>query len=1086
MLEQASDHFEVPELTTYEATARDSKSHLYLRPVLLSCAIASGAAALVYQVIWNRLLLVVFGSTTSATATVVAAFMGGMALGAWMLARYGALIIHPARMYVVFELLIAGYALLFPVLLSSASELYGIAWLSQSDQPLLLGVLRLAVGLLVLALPTFIMGATLPLLLRVLEGSGRSTGLVSRVYGLNALGGAVGAAACGFWLLPVLGSSAATLIAVGLNLVVAASVYLAFRSRLQPESCARVMVTPQYRDRRTTLHRLALVTAGFAAIAYEVVWTRLLILVNGSSTYTFSLVLTIYILGLALGSFWIGKRVDQLRSTEISFAHLQVAVALTAIAGIWLVAKLPYIALDVYAFVGVSYTTSLILNTGTTVLALLPPSFLLGAAFPVAVRMIDCDRAQPFRPFGQAYSWTALGNVIGALAAGAGLIGVMGLQGSIRLLAAVSLAAAIICLFTARVSSMQRNLYLLIVASLLAGLVAIRGSWDTLALTSGVFKQAHIYLGVGGDSSKLDQILGNYKTIYYREGNQSVVTVVERPTLGATPHRMLSIDGKVDASTGADMSTQLLSGYLPVLLHEGPSDVFIIGLASGVTAGAVASDPEIASITIAEIEPAVVDAAREFSAFNQRALDDPRVNLVLDDGRHYLRATRANFDIIISEPSNPWMSGPARLFTREFFTEVQARLNPGGVFAQWVPLYGLSTRLLKAELRTFTDVFPSVALYQISQGDLLIVGSLQPLSRRRLATTLPGWPGSNGQGPEDAGASLITGDKGLRAWLGPGPLNTDDNGLLEFGAPKYLLSDVLSLNKKAVWSAPWQADFGDWFDTALVGVSGDVDQWVRVARNYLGKGRLDRAEFIGSRLVDHAGAKELLGDIALQRNDWSGAYSLWETSGTSSALLKIVLLKFEQGDIATASRFLHQVPVKDRGDRYYYSKGLIHASRGELAPAVADLGELTSGRHEGWMIVATGLREIFRQRLDPSAVVNWGRFKMLLDSIRRDLEREQGQEIMQDLLQEVDSLQHSLLTRAEYRELRLIIQQHIIIPMPVYYRAVALFWLGEYAQAKTNFENYLELLPGADSESRAYDLLILSTEKLLSNKGRQS
>ena len=175
MLEQASDHLDVPELTTYEATARDSKSHLYLRPVLLSCAIASGAAALVYQVIWNRLLLVVFGSTTSATATVIAAFMGGMALGAWMLARYGALIIHPARVYVVFELLIAGYALLFPLLLSSASELYGFAWLSQSDQPLLLGVLRLAVGLLVLALPTFIMGATLPLLLRVLEGSGRST-----------------------------------------------------------------------------------------------------------------------------------------------------------------------------------------------------------------------------------------------------------------------------------------------------------------------------------------------------------------------------------------------------------------------------------------------------------------------------------------------------------------------------------------------------------------------------------------------------------------------------------------------------------------------------------------------------------------------------------------------------------------------------------------------------------------------------------------------------------------------------------------------------------------------------------------------
>ncbi|MFV2031942.1 MAG: fused MFS/spermidine synthase [Gammaproteobacteria bacterium] len=1083
---QTSDRLQPRELSSNDDTHNHNGGYGRDRRVLLLCAVASGAAALIYQVIWNRLLLVVFGSTTAATATVVAAFMGGMALGAWLLARYGNLVRRPARLYAILELSIAAYALLVPAILLSIGGLNSLVWETYYGQPLVLGAYRLVFGVLVLALPTVVMGATLPLLLRALEGRGPSSGLVSYVYGLNALGGAAGAAASGFWLLPTLGNNRATLIGVGLNIAVSLGVYTTFRNRaaggVHADQKSRALVTPDKQQRRLSINRLALVIAGFAAIAYEIVWTRLLVLVNGSSTYTFSLVLTIYIAGLALGSLWIGKRVDHLRSAEMTFAHLQAAVALSAVVGIWLVTKMPYAALDVYAAAGISYSTSLAISTGTTVLALLPSSFLLGAAFPVSVKMIDPGGTRLFRPFGHAYAWTALGNVTGAIAAGAGLISIMGLQGSMRLLAATSLVAALICLSTARIPSIQRSLSVLVAGSLLISLVLMGGNWDTLALTSGVFKQAPVYLGVGGGGAKLDQILSNYTTVYYREGNQSVVSVVDRPTLGATPHRLLSVDGKVDASTGADMSTQLLSGQLPVILHKAPSNILIIGLASGVTVGAVASYPQVESITVAEIEPAVVDAAKEFSAFNNRALDDTRVNLVLDDGRHFLRSTQSKFDIIISEPSNPWMSGPARLFTSEFFSEASARLEAGGLFAQWVPLYGLSTSLLKAELRTLVDIFPVVALFQVSQGDLLIVGSQQPLSSFKLDAALTGGLASTGTERENFGARLITGDQGLRAWLGQGPRNTDNNGLLEFGAPRYLLSDVLSINERVVWEAPWQADFDSWFGNTMPGGMAAKHGWSKMANAFLSDKRFDRAEFMAKRIEDGAASKELLADIAFQREDGSRARALWLEADTPTALLKLTQFDFDRGKIETAARFLDQIPILDRRDRFYYLMALVYARLGDSERALGNLAKVTDSADNGRMVLAPALREIFRWRLDPQLERNWGRFEILLNNLRRELEYERGQNIFDELLAEIENLGRSLLTRAEYRRLRQIIQTRIITPMPIYYRGVSLLWLEEHAQADSFFTRYLASLPEEDKESRAHALLALSARHRKLNK----
>jgi len=1056
-----------------DASARGASARHVL---LLACATLSGAAALVYQVVWNRELLIVFGSTTSAVAAVVAAFMGGMALGSAALARYGGAVRRPARLYAGLELAIALYALAFPFLLAGIGDFYAGTWEVFVGKPVALAGIRLLLGLLLLGVPTIIMGATLPLLAHALALGAASYRVASWLYGLNAFGGAVGAAACGFWLLPKFGAHAASLAGVGLNLAVAlvAGVVDRRRSGSRCGAARQPVITPTDGERqRSALIPLALALAGFAAMAYEVVWTRMLVLVNGSSTYAFSLLLSVYISGLALGSLWMASRVDRLRSASLSFAHLQAGVAVMVAAGLWLFGRMPGMSLDWYASAGFSFLSTLVLSAGLTALMVLPPAFLLGAAFPVAVRMLGAGQTRLYRPFGHAYAWTAAGNVAGAVAAGAGMIAWFGLQGSLRLLAATSMAAAALALFAVFGLSKTTTVNLAALGVLLAGLLWWNPGWDPLVLTSGVYKQAPLYLGLGGRGRSLGNVLSNYRLRYYREGEQAVVSVVDRPNLQDSTHRILAIDGKVDASSGADMDTQVLSGHLPLLLHGAAREVLIIGLASGVTVGAVARHSRVARISVAEIEPAVVGAARQFAAFNHDALDDPRVRLVLDDGRHFLRVSAERFDVIIAEPSNPWMSGPARLFTREFFEEVRAHLAGGGVFAQWMPLYGVSTALLQAELRTFLRVFPYVELCQVAKGDLLLVGSGAPITRPDMAALAPQVVSDLRRIGIDGAAlaaRFVTGEQGLAEWLADGPVNTDDNGLLEFGAPRFLLTDRLAANQRALDEAPWRTDFTRWFGVHEPGSAISGDERLRVARAYLARERHQQAQFL-ARTVAGGEAAEVLGDIQARRGAVQRARELWQDAGTPGAAVKLAELALDSGNGLQAIRYLDAVPVAARVVRNHYLRSLAYARLGQLARAVTEMARVSPASTSGWQILAPYISTIVLRRGDPSAGATAAQFHTLLDELRGELERERGQSVLDELLKEIERVNRLLLTDEERRQLLRMVEARVVAPLAVYYRGVSQLWLGDYAVAGACFESYLDMLPGTGVRSRAYALL---------------
>jgi spermidine synthase len=940
--------------------------------LLLVCAVLSGAASLIYQVVWNRFFLNLFGSTTAATSSVVASFVGGLALGALMFGSFGDRLRRPVLVYGGLELSVAVYALFLPLLLNAADIAYGPAWRALNDRPLLEAALRQAVGFTVLVVPTVLMGGTLPVMARILAiRDARVHRGVSWLYAANTLGAASGALAAGFALLPHIGQTKTTTAAVIMNAAAAILALVLIRRAAPPKTAS--LVPPKdgggadaARPIRTIV--LALVLSGFAALGLEVAWTRMLILLAGSSTYSFSLMLTFYILGLSFGSWWAGRWVDRMRSPPMVFAHLQLGVAAAVLVDLWLFGAAPVLAFAWFRSLGATFITSLIFDAVLAAAVVLPATIFLGATFPVAVRLVGTRRkaATIAGPVGIVYSSAGLGNVIGALAAGALLIAALGLAGSLKLFAATSALAA---LLVATLEPGQKFAGPVTIGTSIAVLTiaaGARANWNPLLITSGLYKNAPLYLAIGGDRVQLADILSSYRLLFYKEGSEAVVSVMETPTLGFSPDLSLAIDGKVDASTGRDIDTEILSGHLPMLFAWRPQRVLIIGLASGITLGSVERYSEARHITVAEISPAVVGAERFFRHFNHDALADPRVHLILDDGRHFLSLTRARFGVIISEPSNPWMSGPARLFTRDYFRQVRGHLVERGIYAQWLPLYGLSTDLLKDEVRTFLSVFPHVELFEVSRGDVLLLGSPSPIEHdlghvdARLARSAVSLDLTRVQGgPGDLLGRFLLGTRGLNDWAGVGQLNTDEDGLLEFGAPHYLLVDTLETNRRALLSAPWKSDLR----TIANGLS--THEILGLAQAYFARDRLERAAWLAQRALaikPSAEADLLLGDIAAREGSWDDARDFWSKAAIPQARESLASLALERKEWAAAAGYLAELPRGPHAAGATYTEALVAMYQGHNETALALLDQLPRGGNSARSVVATYLKSILAYR----------------------------------------------------------------------------------------------------------------------------
>ncbi len=782
------------------------------------CFFLSGAAGLVYEIVWMRMLGLVFGHTVFAITTVLAAFMAGLALGASL---FGRLIDRQGRPLLVYGFLEAGigvYGLLVPSLLARAEVLYLALYRSVGLSFFTFSLAQFALAFLILLVPTTLMGASLPVLANFfvnrMEGLGRKVG---DLYALNTFGAVLGSAATGFFLLPAIGVKATTALAAAFNLGIGVWVLMADGWAREPRE-APTLPTPaegppafwapagEPAPLVTWLVLAGIGLSGAASMVYEVAWTRALSLVIASSIYAFSAMLTTFLVGLALGSFLFARIWGRRRVGLALFGGLEVAVGLLALALAPAFDRLPDLVLAILQRLSPSAGGALLAQFALSFLVMIVPTTILGATFPCAVQI--CARILPHlgRDIGQVYSANTVGTIAGALLAGFLLVPLLGAQTAMMAAAAVNAGVGITVLAASvPARPVWRRAVLVPLVLLFTAGVLYLPRWDRRVMVGGVSIYVQKFASAADPAALFRREAASRQLLFYREGINSTVAVerTERMT-------SLKVDGKVDASNGADMLTQLMLGHLPLFLHPRPERVLVIGLGSGVTAGAVAQHPVVQEIDVVELEPAVVEASNFFVQENRGVLRDPRVRLVIGDGRNFILASGKRYDVISSEPSNPWMAGVANLFSREFYRLARQRLAPDGVMVQWFHGYSLFPRELKMIVNTFRQVFPHATLWRTIRGDYLLVGRASPLSvdyallERRIAASATVWEDMASlrlSSPLDLLSLFFLDEADLASFAEGAPENTDDRPLLEFAAPLALYADTTDENSRLLREA---------------------------------------------------------------------------------------------------------------------------------------------------------------------------------------------------------------------------------------------------------------------------------------------
>lgn len=781
----------------------------------LAALVVSGAAGLVDEVAWSRAMAALFGSALTATGLLLGLFMAGLGVGSAMGARLAARTKRPLAWFGAAEVGI-GLLVLASIPAFRAASPFVARWdvrLPDALAPLV----PAAVSFVVLGPVTLLMGATFPLFVAAAERRmARGERVVPVVYGVNTLGAVIGTLAGGLMLLPALGIGTSLMVAGVADLVVgAAMIALGWREAgdREPSSDGPNEEPTGDAGARTLALRTAFL-GGAAALVLEVAWFRALMLVFGSSVYALSLMLAAFLLGLAGGSMRLAPRGDGDPRPALARWHL--LVAFTATIATFLVQVVPagFIALlkgSGGAFAPVAAGSFVLLA-----LLLLVPTTLMGAALPTAIRLVRGGDV------GRVYAASSIGSAAGALAAGFLLVPLLGLRGGVAVAVAMSLLAAALALRAA--GDRQARTQALQVGTLVA---AIWGAWfagwipwNWQLLTGGYYAYAHLYSGdrppAPGPTRREVRLAdetpflaapppvrvdpaaaasGEARLVSWEEGRLAQVAVVDSGAI-----RSLLVNGKADASNGAgDMRTQLLLGHLPVLLAPDPpaGRAMVVGLGSAVTAGAVASWP-FSGIVAAEIEPAVARAARLFSKENGAVLDDPRLELRLDDGRRILDRASDRIALLTSEPSNLWMSGVSLLFTREFFALAADRLGERGVLCQWLHLYQAGEDDVRTLVATLRSAFPHVVAFA-DGTDLLLVASRAPLTldperwRQRLAASPAAADALARAGivsPRDLAEGILADERGLARWSDGATLHTDDRPILEFTAARRMGSDL--------------------------------------------------------------------------------------------------------------------------------------------------------------------------------------------------------------------------------------------------------------------------------------------------------
>lgn len=714
-------------------------SHRSTRFWLLAIFILSGFAGLIYQSIWSHYLGLFLGHAAYAQALVLAIFMGGMAAGAAWIAKAGQKWRNLIRGYAIIEAIIGVAGLLFHWVFTNVAT-FSYEWLIPAiGEPWAVNLARWVVAALLILPQTILLGMTFPLmsggLIRRFPGSDGN--LLGGLYFTNSIGAAVGALAAVFVLLPWVGLPGAMVTAGILNFAVAGLAWWLSRA---PEPIAHAPAAdtppPERRLRHNPTLRLVLLgtaLSGAASFIYEIVWIRMLSMAVGSTMHAFELMLASFIAGIALGGLWVRKHADTTNSPLRLVGWMQIFMGVAALASLAVYAN---------AFAWVGWLISALAKTdggytlynlGTatlSILIMLPAAFFAGTTLPLFT-IVLLREGQGEHAIGRVYAWNTLGAIVGVFAAVHLLIPTLGLKLALCVAALIDLSIGLL-LLRGSADSKRNAIPFAFAASIaaIALIAAVRVPYEPLKLASGVFRHGKAIINAE------DQ-----KVLFYRDGKTSSVAAIAGKngiasiTTNGKPDAAIAI--KDDAPPSADEPTMTLLAAMPLTMLAKPDNIGVIGFGSGMTTHTLLGDSRVKQVDTIEIEPAMVQGATIFGQRVVRAYTDPRSHIFIEDAKAFFSVNKKKYDLIISEPSNPWISGVGSLFSQEFYKFVPHHLNENGLFVQWVQLYEIDEHLIGSIFNAMTPHFDDYSAWLASPNDMLIIASPKgPLPKSELSRLL--------------------------------------------------------------------------------------------------------------------------------------------------------------------------------------------------------------------------------------------------------------------------------------------------------------------------------------------------------------
>jgi spermidine synthase len=694
-------------------------------PVIVVLFFVSGAAALVYQVVWARMMMHVFGSTAVAVGTVLAAFMSGMAVGSWAIGRFADRSRNCLRLYAILEIGIALAAFVSHFLLGRI----GPAHLALHDQfgsfPAVFAMVRFLLAFVLVMAPTILMGATLPVLARYLTNREASVGInLSTLYASNTLGAVAGVLLTGFFLIGRYGIHPPVYMAVAGNLAIAVIAWLlsmrSFAVRTSTSLPPPVDEAPAEGVARAgpatvRLILLGLGISGFTSFAYEIYWTRSLVFILGNSTYALTTMLSAFLTGIALGGYLIRFFMHRIKDRVALFGWIQVALGLFSALALPLLFSIsdPQ-AMNQYLIrtAGEVYTL-IFVRFGVAFLVMLVPAIFIGTTFPLAGQIGVKDRRAAGTQVGLVYAVNTLGNVLGALLPGFVLLNWLGIQKGILAMAVLNTGLGLLILFLRLTHPSRHRAWRLVLPAV-------------LIVSAVAMSRAPLQFQFPSDGE-----LEHHRTLYYREGPLATTKVFQDPASG---EKHMSVDGIVIGGTGFAEYKQLLLAQLPKLFINKVSRELSVGLGSGILAGESALHPGVENIAGVEIEPSVIEGAALFAEENHGILDNPQLTVIADDIGNFLRTTSGRWEVITAdEKTADDYASNGFSYSLEYYELLRERLAPGGLVAQWIPTT-LPPRQYRMVLKTFTRSFPHVQLWYFLPAhkrgpfNSILIGSREPIS----------------------------------------------------------------------------------------------------------------------------------------------------------------------------------------------------------------------------------------------------------------------------------------------------------------------------------------------------------------------